>query len=96
VSEAAPPDEPGEGRTDGDEPRRVAVTRRSAPKYRAFGLTGLLAGVAAGVAVALGFDRPENAEYTERAIAGYFGTGLGLIGLLLGLAVALLVERRRR
>ena len=103
MSEAAPPAGPGEepgggrgeGRGDGGEPRRVVVTRRRAPRYRAFGVTGLVVGVVAGVTIALARPMPPDPGYTQRAIAGYFGTGLGMIGLLLGLAVALLVERRR-
>jgi hypothetical protein len=99
VSEAAP--EPGDGRDDdrprdgeqsgGAEARRVVVTRRRAPRYRAFGLTGGVVGVAVGLA--LGLSREPQGDYTQQAIVGYFATALGLIGALLGLAVALLAER---
>lgn len=95
VSEAAPPADPGEDRQDADEPRRVVVTRRRAPRYRAFGVTGAVVGVAAGLVLGVVRDMPANSEYTQQAITGYFVAGLGLIGTLLGLAVALLAERRR-
>ena len=100
VSEPAPGpeggDQDGEERADGDvpeRPERIVVTRRRAPRYRAFGVTGALVGVAAGLA--LGFVPELGAGYTRQAIAGYFATVLGLVGALLGLGVALLVERRR-
>ena len=100
VSEAAPgPEGPessaGAGRrSDGDEPRRVVVTRRRAPRYWAFGVTGALVGIVAGLV--LGLSRPPaSSDYTQQAITGYFVAGLGLIGTLLGLVVALLAERRR-
>ena len=92
MSEAAPgPD--GGGEEQRDEPRRVVVTRRKAPRYRSFGLSGAVVGVAAGLAI--GLLRPPQGDYTQQAIAGYFATALGLIGALAGLAVALLLERRR-
>jgi len=93
VSEAAPEPEKGPADTEA-EGRRVVVTRRRAPRYRAFGLTGAVVGIAAGLA--LGLSREPEGQYTQAAITGYFVAGLGLIGTLLGLAVALLVERRRR
>jgi hypothetical protein len=96
VSEPAPgPERPADERPeDPGRPERVVVTRRRAPRYRAFGLTGGLVGVAAGLVLGL---VPEPAgEYTRQAIAGYFATALGLVGALLGLGVALLAERRHR
>ena len=95
MSEPAPgPESPGEERRDGDAPERVVVTRRRAPRYRSFGVTGALVGIAVGLAV--GLLREPQSDYTRQAIAGYFATTLGLVGALLGLALALLVERRRR
>ena len=95
VSEAAPGPEkqPEEAPREADE-RRVVVTRRRAPRYRAFGVSGALVGIVAGLA--LGLSREPEGQYTQAGITGYFVAGLGLIGTLLGLAAALLVERRRR
>ena len=79
---------------DGGEPRRVVVTRRRAPRYRAFAVTGGLVGLVVGLAIALSRP-PQNSDYTERTIAGYFGVSFMLFGALVGLGVALLAERRR-
>ena len=98
VSEPAPgPEGPDEERRDGDGPERpepVVVTRRRAPRYRAFGVTGALAGIAVGLVLGLVPDLQDDG-YTRQAITGYFATAFGLIGALLGLGTALLVERRR-
>lgn len=88
MSEPAPErDQPEPG------PERIVVTRRKAPRYRAFGATGLVVGVVVGLV--LGLVPEPSGHYTRQAVAGYFATALGLIGALLGLAVALLAERRR-
>ena len=95
MSEPAPgAEEPrAERRDDGDDPPRMVVTRRKAPRYRSFAVTGAVVGVLAGLV--LGLVPPLVGEYTRQAIVGYFAVSLGLIGALLGLGVALLVERRR-
>jgi hypothetical protein len=90
---AEPAAGPPAGSAEQAEPRRVWVHRRRAPKYRAFGVSGALLGVAVGLAVGLLKDKPEGADYTTQAIAGYFATIFGLIGALAGLAAALLAER---
>jgi hypothetical protein len=80
------------GITPSGEPVRLRMRR--APKYTAFGLTGTLVGVVIGVILAV--TQPANGDYSQRTIAGYLAVGAGLIGALIGLAAALLVERRRR
>jgi hypothetical protein len=55
--------------------------------------TGALIGVIAGVILALSFTAASN--YSMQTIAGYFAAILGLIGAVLGLGVAVLIERRR-
>jgi hypothetical protein len=66
---------------------------RRAPRYRRFGLTGVLAGVLTGVVLALSFT--VASDYSIQTIAGYFAAILGLVGALLGLGLAVLIERRR-
>ena len=67
---------------------------RRAPRYRSFGITGAVIGVVAGAAVALSFTA--TSDYSIRTITGYFAAILGLVGTLLGLGLAVLLERRRR
>ena len=67
---------------------------RRAPRYRPFGLTGALLGVLAGVFLALSFTVRSN--YSIQTITGYFAAIFGLAGAVLGLGVAILLERRRR
>jgi hypothetical protein len=68
-----------------------AVTVRRAPRYPAF----ILAGVAAGVLVALvlTFAFPENAEYDRGQVFGFLLLWAGAIGAAVGGVVALLVDR---
>jgi predicted lipid-binding transport protein (Tim44 family) len=74
------------------EPRQVRLRR--APRYRAFGLTGLVAGAMLGWLV---LALPDLGQASDgRSGVPYLVGGLGLIGLLTGLGFALLVERRRR
>ena len=87
-----------EPRPDGDPqdvitPGPTQLRLRRAPRYRPFGVTGALIGIIAGVILALSFTAASN--YTMQTIAGYFAAILGLIGAVLGLAIAVLIERRR-
>ena len=66
---------------------------RRAPRYRAFGLTGALLGVAVGVVLALSFT--VASDYSIQTIVGYFAAIFGLCGTVLGLGLAVLIERRR-
>lgn len=70
------------------------VTIRRAPRYRAFVLTGAVAGVL--VALVLTRVFPETGQFSARAVLGYLGVGLGLIGAVLGGLLAVFVERPRR
>jgi hypothetical protein len=79
--------EPGES----DAPVRFRLRR--APRYRAFGFTGAGLGIILGIV--LGFTlRTSGDQYSAQTIAGYFAASFGLIGALLGLGLAVLVERR--
>lgn len=78
---------------DEQRPERAEYRLRRAPKYLPFGLTGAVLGVVVGLVLAL--SNPVNGDYSERAIIGYFAAILGLIGGLVGLGVAVLIERRR-
>jgi hypothetical protein len=75
------------------DPDSIQLRMRRAPRYRAFGLTGAGLGVLAGVILALSFSA--TSDYSIRTIVGYFAAILGLIGGLVGLAIAVLIERRR-
>jgi hypothetical protein len=66
---------------------------RRAPRYRAFGGTGAGIGVLAGVILALSFTA--TSDYSIRTIVGYFAAIFGLVGAIVGLAAAVLIERRR-
>lgn len=90
--DAAAPADPVEPDPVDPSPREYA--HRRAPRYRAFAITGAVIGVLAGLALAL--SRPAEADFSLRAIVGYFAAILGLGGALLGLALALLLERRHR
>ena len=79
----------------GEEPAPPSVVRPlRVPRYRAFGLSGALIGVIAGVILAT--SRPADDGFSLSTIVGYFATALGLIGTLIGLGAAVLVERTRR
>jgi hypothetical protein len=72
---------------------RQLVTRRRAPRYQAFGITGGVIGLLIGLAVGLLGSGDE--AYSTRTLVGYFGVTSMLVGALLGLGVAVLTERRR-
>lgn len=82
---------PAERLDEADVPARLRLRR--APRYRPFGVTGAVIGVVAGVILALSFTAASN--YSMQTIAGYFAAILGLIGALIGLGIAVLIERRR-
>ena len=66
---------------------------RRAPRYGPFGLTGVFIGVVIGIVLAL--SHPAASNYSTQTIAGYFAAIFGLFGAVLGLGVAVLIERRR-
>ncbi|WP_432544093.1 hypothetical protein [Kineococcus sp. SYSU DK002] len=70
----------------------VQVTRRRAPRFRAFAVTGLL--LAFVVAAVVAFTTPPSAGYSQQALFGYLFCSLGLVLVLLGALVAVLVDRR--
>jgi anti-sigma factor RsiW len=85
------PEEPTEGTPEPTEP--VSYRLRRAPRYRAFGLTGLVIGVILGAVLAL--SSPAAGDYSAQTILGYFVSIFGLLGALLGCGAAVLLDRRR-
>ncbi len=82
----------GQGARDGSEQvRLVQVTRRRAPRFRAFVLTGVVLALAAAAVVALTTDPAGG--YSRRALFGYLFVVLGLAGGLLGGLVGVLADR---
>ena len=82
-----------------DAPEEILIrSRRRAPKYRAFVITGAVIGIiAAGIltfAVRLG-PAPGAEPYSLQSVFGYTGLFLGLIGGLAGGLLAIAVDRRR-
>ncbi|NYD23351.1 hypothetical protein [Kineococcus aurantiacus] len=70
----------------------VQVTRRRAPRFRSFAVTGLvLAFLLAAVVAAL---TPPSGGYSQRALFGYLFCAFGLVLVLLGALVAVLLDRR--
>jgi hypothetical protein len=76
-----------------DEPTPTHFRIRRAPRYRAFGFTGLGIGLIAGVILALSFKA--TSDYSIQTITGYFAVMFGLVGGLIGLGLAVAIERRR-
>lgn len=70
----------------------VQVTRRRAPRFRSFALTGLL--LAFVVAGAIAISTPPSDGYSQQALFGYLFCSLGLVFVLLGALVAVLADRR--
>lgn len=71
----------------------VQVTRRRAPRYRAFVLTGI--GVAALVSLVTALVSSPADGYSQRQLFGFLLVSLGVFGAIVGGLVAVLVERRR-
>jgi hypothetical protein len=67
--------------------------RRRAPRYGSFLATGALVGIVLGVV--LSFSRPATGQFSQNSVVGYVAATLGLLGALLGAAVAILLDRRR-
>ena len=62
------------------------------PKFRAFLLTGGLAGLLVGVF--LGVSGPEDPRYDTSAAVGFLGLLCAALGVLAGGLVAVLLDRR--
>ena len=80
---------------DGAPPEREAVRYgrfRRAPRYGSFVVTGAAVGVV--IAVILSLSRPATGEFSRNSVIGYLAATLGLLGALLGAAVAVLLDRR--
>lgn len=89
-------DEPVADEPADDDPEGTAfvqVTRRRAPRYRAFVLTGIGVAVLVSLVAALVSDPADG--YTQRQLFGFLLVSLGVVGAILGGLVAVLVERRR-
>jgi hypothetical protein len=89
ASDGGPADEAAAG----DRATSKQLRLRRAPRYGPFGLTGALLGIVIGIGLALA--HPAASNYSMQTIAGYFAASFGLIGAVLGLGVAVLIERRR-
>ena len=66
--------------------------RRRAPRYGSFLVTGAVLGLVLGVI--LSFSRPSTGQFSQNSVVGYVAAILGLIGGLVGAAVAVLLDRR--
>lgn len=82
-----------ENQIEDAEPEARQLRLRRAPRYRAFGLTGAVVGVLAGLFLALSFS--VAGDYTLQSIIGYLAATLGMLGAVLGLGLAVLIERRQ-
>jgi protein-S-isoprenylcysteine O-methyltransferase Ste14 len=70
----------------------VQVTRRRAPRFRAFVVTGVV--LAFLVAAVIAATTPPDDGYTQRALFGYLFCSLAVLFVLVGALVAVLVDRR--
>jgi len=70
----------------------VQVTRRRAPRFRAFAVTGLL--IAFVVSAVISALTPPSDGYSQRALFGYLFCSLAVLFVLLGALVAVLADRR--
>ncbi|MBT0772711.1 hypothetical protein KIH74_27450 [Kineosporia sp. J2-2] len=66
---------------------------RRAPRYRAFGFTGVLTGIVVGLVLALSFQA--TGDYSTQTILGYFVAIFGMLGALIGCGAAVLLDRRK-
>ncbi|WP_432547828.1 hypothetical protein [Kineococcus sp. SYSU DK004] len=78
---------------DPETTRFVEVTRRRAPRYRSFVLTGVV--LAFLVAAVVAVVTPAQAGYSQQSLFGYLFVSLGILLALLGGLAAVLLERRR-
>jgi hypothetical protein len=80
---------------DADQPEPTVRygRRRRAPRYGSFLVTGAIIGIALGVV--LSFARPSTGDFSQNSVVGYVAATLGLIGALIGGAIAVVLERRR-
>ncbi len=85
------PSDPGRAQPPIEE--MVPARRMSAPRYGVFIGAGVVLGVVAA-AVATFYASTTNDDYSLRAIFGYTALLLGLVGGLLGGALAVLLDRR--
>lgn len=72
--------------------RFVQVTRRRAPRFRAFVVTGLVVALVVA-AVVTSLAQPADG-YSQRALFGFLVCSLGLVGALLGGLAAVVADRR--
>ena len=89
----ADPDEPAGPVSSAEESAPERYRLRRAPRYGAFGFTGVLIGVVAGAVLALSFQA--TGDYSTQSILGYFVAIFGLFGALLGGAAAVFLDRRK-
>jgi hypothetical protein len=95
VSEQAP--SPSTGGSPQERPEEevtgfVQVTRRRAPRFRAFALTGVV--VAFIVAGAFSLTSEPSDGYSQQALFGYLFCSLALLFVIVGAGIAVLVDRR--
>jgi hypothetical protein len=65
---------------------------RRAPRYGSFVVTGVIIGVV--IAVILSFSRPTTGQFSSNSVVGYVAAIFGLLGALIGAALAVILDRR--